>query len=714
MDYSEDTVDFCLSPTMQVQQGVTWNGTTTVTIVDTLPAGLVYMLGSSVFGGTYVENKETGQSGTVTGGNPLTENGTSPWSVDEQSGDVVFTEVENADGTTTLKWVITNVKVQEHVPSIYFKAIFDAGVKTNDSFATTAVINTTEDLRINTADNGNLSTTAVKVSVTGDVALSQTLAPKFNEINTALTWQIKYSNNSAANSYSDEVMMTTLPHNANEGTAGLPSSYHGDYRVSGFTVMPEEGKSISDYTVWYTTDTAGYSLLSRHLKAEEVTAGASGGAAWSSAAVSGTANADGYYSVSIPENAAAIVIIGPFDAQKSVGARLQITPDGNAAGDTYWNNVSTTNRNGTAAVNVPGRVVKRSISGLVWYDDNHNGLRDSGEKLVKDIPVIATLYAAGDLTTPLHKVNDSSSTYTMKLDKNSSYLFDGIPEGSYVVKFTSETDFKQELGRLNVTVKDVNDDADDTKDSDVTGTYGDDLILTSAVTDTYKMPSVDNIIASNSYLYKKEHVDMGLYLIKDPEITKKVNDAEHADLKARDEVFTYTVTTAIPEDENLTSFVIADTLVDELEFAPADKAAVKSAVTAVKIAGTQLSSEEQNVQIDITGQKLTLTLTEQQIKNADNKGKEVTLVFNAKIKDGANLEEYIVDEIDGGNGRPQIPNKASYVINNDPKLTKETEKVTVTPPEPENPPIDKKVNDKEHADLDERYEVSAMKCSPTR
>lgn len=29
----------------------------------------------------------------------------------------------------------------------------------------------------------------------------------------------------------------------------------------------------------------------------------------------------------------------------------------------------------------------------------------------------------------------------------------------------------------------------------------------------------------------------------------------------------------------------------------------------------------------------------------------------------------------------------------------------MTPPEPENPPIDKKVNDKEHADLDERYEV---------
>ena len=703
LDYGEDTVDFCLRPSMDIQQGVAWDKTTTVTIVDTLPKELIYVPGTCVFGGTYVENETAGLSGSVTGGNLLTENETSDWSADGQSGEITFTAEENVDGSTTLTWVITNVKVQEEVPPIYFKANFAADVNVIDSYASEAVINTTEDQRTHSADNGNYSSATVRVTFQGSVSLTQTLEPKFNEINTDLTWKIRYNNNSGTNNYEKEVMMVTLPHKSSQGSAGIASNYHGSYTVSGFTVMPEEGKSISDYTVWYTTDTAGYSLQSRHLKVEEVTARNSGGAAWSSAAVSGTANGEGYYSVSVPENTTAIVIIGPFDAQKSVGASLQITPNGNAAGDTYWNNVSTTNTNGTATVNVPGRVVKRSISGLVWYDDNHNGLRDSGENLVKDIPVIATLYAADDLTTPLHKVNDSSSTYTMKLDKNSSYLFDGLPEGSYVVKFTSETDFKQELGRLNVTIKDVENNANDTKDSDVTGTYGDDLILTSAVTDAYKMPSVAEIIKTNSYLYKKEHVDMGLYLVKDPEITKKVNDAEHADLKARDEVFTYTVTTTVPEDENLTSFVITDTLVDELEFAPTDKTAVKSAVTSVKIGETQLGSEEQNDQIDITGQKLTLTLTKQQLD--DNKGEEVTLIFTAKIKEGANLEKYIVSVKDGGNGKPLVPNKASYVINNDPKLTKETDEVTVTPPDPEDPPIEKKVNGKEHEDLGERYEI---------
>ena len=383
LDNGEDTVDFSLNPTMQVQQGVTWNGTTTMTIVDTLPKGLIYVPGSSVYGGTYEENAVTGLTGTVTDGNPLKENGKSVWSVGDASGEVTFTETENGDGTTTLKWVITNVKVQEDVPSIYFKAIFDSGIKTNDSFATTAVINTTEDLRLNTADNGNLSTAAVKVSVTGDVALSQTLDPKFNEINTDLTWQIRYSNNSTTHNYEDEVMMTTLPHT--EGTVGLPSSYHGTYQVSGFTVTPEAGKSINDYTVWYTTDPGGYSLLSRNLAADEVQKGNSGNVEWKQASVSATANDNGSYSVTdLKGETTAFVIIGPFSAQKSVGASLEITPSNNEAGDTYWNNVSTTNRNGTATVNVAGRVVKRSISGLVWYDDNRNGLRDADEKLVTD------------------------------------------------------------------------------------------------------------------------------------------------------------------------------------------------------------------------------------------------------------------------------------------------------------------------------------------
>ena len=157
-------------------------------------------------------------------------------------------------------------------------------------------------------------------------------------------------------------------------------------------------------------------------------------------------------------------------------------------------------------------------------------------------------------------MNDPDSAYSVQLE-NGSYLFDGVPAGDYVVKFTSAADngFEQELGRLIVTSKDVNDNANDNVDSDVTGTY-DNQILTSAVTDAYKLPTVDGIIQTGLSLYRQENVDMGLYLAKDPEIEKAVNGEEHADLDDRSESFTYTITTKVPLDA--TAFVITDTLVD--------------------------------------------------------------------------------------------------------------------------------------------------------
>ena len=181
---------------------------------------------------------------------------------------------------------------------------------------------------------------------------------------------------------------------------------------------------------------------------------------------------------------------------------------------------------------------------------------------------------------------------------------------------------------------------------------------------------------------------------KKPPIEKKVNGKEHEDLKERYEVFTYTVTTKVPLDA--TAFTITDTLVDELEFANTD-------ATKVTIGETALTAEELAKQVTRDAQVLTVKLTEEQVKA--NGDKEVVVTFQAKIRQGVNLLGYIVSEEDGGNGRPQVPNKASYIINDDPDQTKESNEVTVTPPEPENPPIEKKVNDKEHEDLEERYEA---------
>ena len=168
-----------------------------------------------------------------------------------------------------------------------------------------------------------------------------------------------------------------------------------------------------------------------------------------------------------------------------------------------------------------------------------------------------------------------------------------------------------------------------------------------------------------------------------PEIEKTVNDAKEATLANRDEIFTYKVKTKVPFDA--TAFSIDDTIKDVLEFADAGSATLN---------GEALEADR----ISIADQKITLTLTEDQVKN--NGGKEVVLTFKAKIRQGANLSGYIEK------GKTVINNQASYnaAFPNDPNFHKDSNIVPVTPPSPENPPVEKKVNNKPSATLDSRDE----------
>ena len=178
----------------------------------------------------------------------------------------------------------------------------------------------------------------------------------------------------------------------------------------------------------------------------------------------------------------------------------------------------------------------------------------------------------------------------------------------------------------------------------------------------------------------------------EPEIKKDVNDKEAATLDKRDEVFTYNVTTEVPQAA--TAFEVHDTLVDVLEFAGSSSASLN---------GKELKAE----QIKIDGQTITLTLTEDQVKA--NAGKAVKLSFTAKIKDGANLSAYVKD------GKTEVPNKASYVADfpNKPGFRKDSNVVPVTPPTPKEPEIKKDVNEKPAETLVNRNDTFTYNVNTT-
>ncbi|MDU5613796.1 MAG: hypothetical protein E6043_07970, partial [Slackia sp.] len=94
----------------------------TVTVTDTLPAGLSYREDSAYIGGAYEQPADRHSHGTVNGGTPLAP-GTTATGVATSAtttGDVTFTVTPKADGTTELKWVITNVQAGQEMPKLYY------------------------------------------------------------------------------------------------------------------------------------------------------------------------------------------------------------------------------------------------------------------------------------------------------------------------------------------------------------------------------------------------------------------------------------------------------------------------------------------------------------------------------------------------------------------------------------------------------------------
>jgi len=170
-----------------------------------------------------------------------------------------------------------------------------------------------------------------------------------------------------------------------------------------------------------------------------------------------------------------------------------------------------------------------------------------------------------------------------------------------------------------------------------------------------------------------------------PEISKKVNEANHYDLPNRNDEFTYTITTQMPNNANI--FEITDELKEVLEFVG------EKGNTVVKIDGQDAGNK---ATISTNGQKLLVSFTEESVKG--DAGKVIEVTFKAKIREGANLSNYITGD------KIQVPNKASYDINNDPKYHKDSNVVPVTPPTPGEPEIIKDVNGKASETLQNRDE----------
>ncbi|MDR1794046.1 MAG: leucine-rich repeat protein [Erysipelotrichaceae bacterium] len=157
---------------------------------------------------------------------------------------------------------------------------------------------------------------------------------------------------------------------------------------------------------------------------------------------------------------------------------------------------------------------KYELSGLVWVDYNLDGIRDSGEPLVKDVTV--TLYEGDGVTIAKDVFGNtvSSQATTDTLSDGHTYVFDNLPAGDYIVKFS---DGDTDLGEYKITKTDAG--ADDAKDNDAIGTYHNTSDYTDTSNGAYTSDELVGATITDINLprditsdgYKSEHHDLGLW-----------------------------------------------------------------------------------------------------------------------------------------------------------------------------------------------------------
>ena len=346
LDRSQREADFIVQPTVSFDKNQgSPEKTTDLTITVTLPKYLSYIEGSSYFGGTYTQSSANGgMRGTVTGGTEL-------------QTDV---SVNAETGETTLVWKLVGVTVGQAIPPIYYSTFI--GSKSPDadcpqgttSLEPTVTISGTEDNRAFTADNGNLASEGITVTKGSANAFTKSVKVDTVEADGTVDYVIYSSNN--ATTPEQVYLLDTMPADGQNG-----SSFAGTYHVTAWkldTTLCDAGK----LAVYYTTD-------ERYRSATAATVPQTEAEGWTKASL----GADGTITDMNGKRPAAWAIIGSLDSNKAINIELQIQlePDLSAFKDntTYINTISTGELQATAAATV----VKRSISGMAWSDDDADG-----------------------------------------------------------------------------------------------------------------------------------------------------------------------------------------------------------------------------------------------------------------------------------------------------------------------------------------------------
>lgn len=509
MDTNQRVADFMVTPrfvrsaTDTGTGGATTTMYTDATVTVTLPKGLEYLYGTAVWDGSYVQDSACRYPGTVTGGQLLET-----------------TVVENADGTTTLTWVLKNVPLSnatEELAPIYFSCrIGDASDLEND-VTNGQTLNVQTDI-YSTVDQGvlhgtaynNQANTSIRVSKSTALTIIKTADKPMVDIgeDMGFTMQVYNSSDSAYEGWIADI----LPYN-NVGK----TSFNGQLQIKEFKINDDDPQ-WRNVTFYYTTDTQ-YSSL------QDVTNLDVSG--WS------TFQLDENYTWTPGEQEQQITAIAyQYNIPGKGHIQMHITlslPDSQPE-DVIHNHLLLNNLISNAST----QIVARTLEGLTWLDDSTDGIQNetadcrlSGVKVTllklkdggdpeKESDYEAYCYT-GTQTPVTVETGKQISVRAAGADaatvyEQGRYRFTDLPAGTFAVRFEDGT---TQINGLIASPS--NSGTDDTQDSDGIAAYTDDhSSLTQTMILGVKLPKVEDISVT---LYESRYHDSGFYA-KSPVLPK--------------------------------------------------------------------------------------------------------------------------------------------------------------------------------------------------
>ena len=427
-------------------------------------------------------------------------------------GDTSYTEpviTENEDGSKMLTWYLYGITSGETIEPILFDAQIENNTANNTQFETTFVVSEVigEDgiAKIGNSEIGfRTSTTSINIINMSSYRLYKETTTPITEANGEITYRVVYQN-SADSTVPEFQILDILPYNGD----GRGTSYNGTYTLKNVKVTSTGDETSIENLKLYTTT----SPEARKLSPKDESIGVS--EIWQEKQIGEEIN----------EAVTVIALKGEVGRNTNLEIEITLQTTNNRGGDVYYNQATAQIRRDVEVIttsNVKADVVKREVSGTIWYDTNENGTIDADEAKANRIEV-KLLKADGSKAVD-YNGNEIQNILT---NSNGEYTFTNLPMGEYIVEIY--TDDRYTLTTANVgTNREINSKFEETEEGEK---------QSYTITNLNGIQSPEIIEANvNAGLVVKDAKIIVKYLEEDatPE-----TDEDNKVLKTQDEITTY-------------------------------------------------------------------------------------------------------------------------------------------------------------------------------